>query len=123
MASLNIDISEVRALASRLDTSGPRVGAVASRLLRRTGALIEREAKALVAVDTGALKNSISTTVTGDGRRGQMTVEIGPTLEYGPFQEFGTSRQPGKAYMGPAFDRHAPGYADTLAAAIEQDLL
>jgi HK97 gp10 family phage protein len=112
---ISIDVSEVRALGSRLQTAGGRVGSLASTALRKTAYDIEADAKILAPVDTGNLRNSISTTISGDGRFGTMTAEIGPTAEYGIYQEFGTSTQPGTPFMGPAFDRRVPGYTSALA--------
>lgn len=120
--SISIDVSEGRALASRFTTLSGRLGARAAAVLRKTAFDIEADAKALAPVDTGALRASISTTVTGDGRNGSMTAEIGPTVEYGVFQEFGTSTQPGQPYLGPAYDRRIEGYSDALASIIEESI-
>jgi HK97 gp10 family phage protein len=121
--SVDFDFSQVRALGSRIKTSGGRVGAAASAALRKTAFDIEADAKALAPVASietsgyvgGNLRNSISTTIEGDGRHGLMTVEIGPTADYGIYQEYGTSTQPGTPFMGPAFDRRVPGYTEALA--------
>lgn len=118
--SIELDISQVRALSSRLNTAGPRLGATASAVFRKTVHDIEADAKALAPVDTGALRGSISSTITGDGRFGRMAAEIGPTVDYGVFQEFGTSTQPGTPFMGPAFDRRIPGYTEALAILAER---
>lgn len=112
---INFDASEVRALGSRIKASGPRIGAAASAALRKTAFDIEADAKALAPVDTGNLMNSISAEIAGDGRFGTMSAEIGPTAEYGIYQEFGTSTQPGTPFMGPAFDRRVPAYTEALA--------
>jgi HK97 gp10 family phage protein len=119
---ITIDTSEVRALGSRVKNSGARIGAAGSAAMRKTALDIEADAKALAPVDTGDLQNSISTTITGDGRHGAMTAEIGPTVEYGIYQEFGTSTQPGTPFLGPAFDRRAPGFTEALAQIAEQSL-
>lgn len=111
-----IDVSEVRALGARLSNAGRRVGAEASQLLRVTAFRIQADAQALAPVDTGFLKSSISPpTFTGNGNAGIMTAEIGPTAEYGIYQEYGTSTQPGQPFMGPAFDRQVPGFTAALA--------
>lgn len=112
---INVDTSQVRALSSRIALAGARVGAQGAAALRKTALDIEADAKQLAPVDTGNLKNSISTSFTGDGRSGGMTAEVGPTAEYGIYQEFGTSTQPGTPFMGPAYDRRVPGYLDALA--------
>lgn len=113
--SIEVDLSQVRALGTRLATAGGRVGARGALALRKTAHDIEADAMALAPVDTGALRSSISTSIEGDGRRGAITAEIGPTVEYGIYQEFGTSTQPGQPYLGPAYDRRVPGYTQALA--------
>lgn len=117
---IDIDLSEVRALGSQVAGAGGRLGAAGSMILRRTAAAIQADAQALAPVDTGNLRSSISTTTTGDGRNGTMTAEIGPTAEYGVFQEYGTSTQPGQPFMGPAFDRQIGGFTEALAQAAAQ---
>lgn len=117
-----LDITQARAVASRMSSAGGRVGAGGAMLLRRTAYAIEGTAKALAPVDTGFLRGSITTTVDGDGRFGSMSAVVGPTAEYGIYQEYGTSTQPGQPYLGPAFDTHAPGYAAALADLAAEEL-
>jgi HK97 gp10 family phage protein len=113
---ISIDTSEVRALAVGLRGAGKRVGARSATALRKAAHDIESDAKLLAPVDTGALKNSISTTITGDGRGWSMTAEIGPTVDYGIHQEYGTSTQSGTPFMGPAFDRRIPAFTEAMYA-------
>lgn len=117
---VTLDTSQARALGSRVATAGPRIGAAGAAVLRRTASAIEADAKSLAPVDTGALRSSISASFEGDGRNGSMSAEIGPTVEYGVYQEFGTSTQSGTPFMGPAFDRQAPGFAEALAQIAER---
>lgn len=120
---INVDVSEARAVASRIGSAGGRVGAAASAALRKTALDIEADAKQLAPVDTGNLRNSISTDVTGDGRHGAMAAEVGPTAEYGIYQEYGTSTQPGTPSLGPAYDRRIGPYSEALAQLAVQELL
>lgn len=121
-----LDISELVQVASRIESSAGRVGARTSAVVRRTALAIEADAKALAPVaeiDGGTLRNSISTTVTGDGRHGAMTAEIGPTAEYGIYQELGTSVMAAQPYLGPAFDRQIGGYTEAIAKLASDDLV
>ncbi len=120
---ISVDTSEVRALASRMATAGARVGAQGALLLRKTAFDIEADAKQFAPVDTGALRNSISSSFDGDGRHGAMTAEIGPTVDYGIYQEFGTSTQPGTPFLGPAFDRRVPSYNEALGILAARELI
>ncbi|WP_210651342.1 HK97-gp10 family putative phage morphogenesis protein [Nocardioides sp. SYSU D00065] len=110
------DASEFHGLAVKLQRASAQVGAAAAAAVRKTAFDIEADAKALAPVDTGNLRNSISTDITGDGRFGAITADIGPTAEYGAFVEYGTSRMGPQPYMAPAFERREP----TLTAALEQ---
>jgi HK97 gp10 family phage protein len=100
----------VRRLQATLTRKEGTVGAQAARALRKTAHDIEADAKALAPVDTGALKNSISTDISGDGRFASMHAEIGPTVDYAHFVEAGTSRMGPQPYMRPAAERRFPGF-------------
>lgn len=116
MAEINIDVYELSALAATLRASGPRVGTRVSQAVRKSALDVERGAKMLAPVDTGNLRNSISTTITGSGSAASISADIGPTANYGAYLEYGTSRMRPQPYMGPALDRVEPGFV----AAIEQ---
>lgn len=114
-----IDSREITAWAQTLKRASGSVGAKMSAALRKAAFSIERDAKILAPVDTGTLQGSISTTVTGDGRHGAMEAVIGPTVEYAPFVEFGTSRTAPQAFLGPATDRHLPGLEQAFVKIME----
>lgn len=111
-----LDMAEINTLAVSLTNAAGQVGTRAASVVRKTAADIEGTSKQFAPVDTGALRNSIGYDVTGDGRFGQIEAEIGPTVNYGAHVEWGTSRQAPQAFMGPALDRHTPGFV----AALEQ---
>jgi HK97 gp10 family phage protein len=98
------DFSQVNRLAFDIGKVTAEAQVLASKAVRKTLFDIEADAKQLAPVDTGNLRNSISTEVN----RGGLGGEVGPTAEYGIYQEYGTSTQSGTPYMGPAFDRRAP---------------
>lgn len=113
---MDIDMREVRAIALKLGKNSGGSGATAAAAVRRTAYAIERDAKVLCPVDTGALRNSISTSFEGDGRFRGITAEIGPTAEYGLYVEEGTSRMSGQPYLGPSYDKNIGGLQTALAA-------
>lgn len=113
---MDIDVSELNTLALQLPASAGAVGAASAAAIKKTALAIERDAKIFAPVDTGALRSSISTSFTGDGRYGAVEAEIGPTVDYAAYVEYGTSVHAPQAYMGPAFDRHA----GELVAVLEQ---
>lgn len=97
-----IDLREVDALARTLIGKAVTVEKAAATIVAAGAYSIERDAKSLAAVDTGNMKNSVSTEVDG------LTAEVGPTAEYAPYVEGGTSTQAAQPFMGPAFDRNLP---------------
>jgi HK97 gp10 family phage protein len=107
----NVDTSELNRIAIDLGRSGPAAVAAVRRVLDRSAAAIERDAKAFCPVDTGFLRNSISRDVFG------LTAEVGASASYAAFVEYGTSRTAPRAFLGPAFDRNAPDFVEAVAAA------
>lgn len=108
-------IEDLMKVEADLGVAGARIGAQGAAIVRRTALAIEGTGKELVHVDTGATKNSIGTDFAGDGRSGVIESETGPTTDWAPHLEYGTSRMGPFPFMGPAFDRHAP----TFLAAVE----
>jgi HK97 gp10 family phage protein len=111
----SFEYGEVMTLAVDLASESGAIGAKASKVLRRSALAIERDAKVMVPVDTGFLKNSITTDLEGDGRFMGMAAEIGPTANYGGYVEYGTSRMSPQPYMGPAFDKNKDGFERGIA--------
>ena len=103
---LSFDTSELLALSSDLGKASGKVTRQAQLLVRASALRIEGEAKRFAPVDTGALRNSIGTAISGGG----LTAEIAATVAYAPYVEYGTRRMAPRAFMGPAFDRIAPDF-------------
>lgn len=95
--------TDVKKLQAKLDAVGPANKARAERALRKAAKDVERDAKLLVPVDTGALKNSI-----GIDQPSPSQAIIGPTMNYASYVERGTSRQAPQPYMRPAAERNVP---------------
>lgn len=106
--------AEMMRLSVDLGNAGARVGARAGQALVKAAHDIQAGAQTRSPVDTGYLRSSISTSVTGSG--GTVTAEIGPTANYGGYVENGTSQQRAQPYLRPATDAVLPGYE----AALEQ---
>ena len=75
---------------------------------------IEKDAKQRMtdwpAVDTGDTRGSIFV----DPGTPSFSQRIGPTTEYAPFIEFGTSRMSARPFMIPALEKEAPRFQDAL---------
>ena len=111
---VEFDMTEINTLAVGLRSAAGQAGARASLVVRKTALDVEATAKTFAPVDTGALRNSIGHDLTGDGRYGRIEAEIGPTVDYAPYVEWGTSRNAPQAFMGPALDRHTPDFITAL---------
>ena len=60
----------------------------AEKALKKSCALLEREAKIKAPKDTGALRNSITSRIVNDGD--EIAGEVYTPLEYAPYIEYGT---------------------------------
>ena len=116
MATIEFDGSEInRFIASMNDIPGDVLAKVILAT-RKAGADTKRDAQGFAPVDTGFLKGSIG--YDTDIRADSVSVEIGPTAEYGVWLEEGTSTMAPHAFMGPAFDRNAFYYEQALASVL-----
>ena len=110
--AFTIDTSQLNALTASLVKAESTAKTMAGVAVAKTALDCEAAAKRHAPVRSGALRDSIGTTIAGD----RMSAEIGPTVNYGPYQEYGTSRPGGTAhpYMGPAVNEVTPGFISAL---------
>ena len=105
------DFSELTRLAADLGKASADVTRKASMVVRKSAFDIERFAKTRAPVDTGNLRNSISTAVGSGG----LSAEIGPTAHYGIYLEYGTRHiSPPRPYMGPATAAVEPSFVEAI---------
>lgn len=86
-------------------------------VVRKASFDVEGQAKNRAPVDTGALKNSISTEFEDNG----LTGIIAPHVEYATFVEFGTRRMSAQPYMTPAAEAVKPAFVAAMKQML-QDL-
>jgi HK97 gp10 family phage protein len=86
---------------SVLDRITANIKPNARRIVNTYGIEIASDAAANAPVDTGALRSSITSEskMTGD-----MTFTVSDGVEYGVYQEFGTSRMSAQPFMIPAIE-------------------
>lgn len=113
---MGFDTSELQALAVDLEKSGAKVIERARLAVAKVALDVEATAKTLAPVDTGNLKNSISSEIDG------LTAEVSASTSYSDYVEYGTSRMAAQPYMGPAFDEHAPNLEKALGQIGEKAL-
>jgi HK97 gp10 family phage protein len=94
MTTIKIDTRELDRISEKLDTS-------ARKVLTALAFQVEGEAKQLSPVDTGAMRASIFTEVFS---RGENVARIGPTVEYAPYVELGTSKMAAQPFLFPALE-------------------
>ena len=97
-------------LSADLGKASYEVTRKAQAVVAKTAHDIEADAKSFAPVDTGMLRNSISTTIGASG----LSAEIGPTVHYAPFLEYGTRRMRPQPYMGPAAERRAEPFVQAI---------
>ena len=110
------DFGEVRVLAADLRRASLSVQRRAAMVVRTSAFLVEAAAKRLAPVDTGFLRNSIGVDWAG------VSAVIGPTAEYGPYQEFGTAHNPPQPYMNPAADQVEPMFIAAMERLVSEAL-
>lgn len=77
--------------------------------LQRVAIAVQNEARQLCPVDTGRLRASIQH-VMGEDDRGPYA-DVGTNVQYGPYVEYGTSRQAAQPFMRPALLLAAEAWA------------
>ncbi len=90
-------------------------GAV-ERACQETAEAVKAEAQSRARVDTGAMRDSIETTVSGGSGRRTITASIG--VDYGIYHELGTSRISAQPMLRPAIDQEAPKLTQRIRAAM-----
>lgn len=99
---------------NRIREINDRIPNVVASLIRKAVSETESLAKIRVPVATGALKNSITSSLEA---RGNVVVgEVGTSLHYAAYVEYGTRFSPAQPYLVPAFDRVRMSLAGALGA-------
>lgn len=84
------------------------------KALTECGLVAEGYAKLMCPVDTGNLRNSITTNVV----MAEKACYVGTNVEYAPYVELGTYKQSAQPYLKPAI----ANYAETYKMIIEREL-
>lgn len=108
---INWDVHELGALAVDLGDAGPRVLRQARLVVAKSAVDVQRVSQQTAPVKTGLLKSSIGFDLLDTGLR----AEIGPTVEYGHYVEFGTSRMAPRGYMLAGLTAATPGFLAAMA--------
>lgn len=110
---ITVDFSELYAFGAHLEDVSREALPLARAAIQKTAADIKREAQAFAPVgETGNLRSSI--TYETKSLASSVEAEIGPSVHYGHYVEYGTSRMAPRAYLGPAFDRNVGQFEQAL---------
>ena len=97
----------------KLDPRWRQVEDKIKAVLKIAAFAVERKGKEKSPVDTGANRDSIFVAEVDD-IGGAPAYRIGPTTEYGPFLEFGTSKMSARPYMIPALESESPRLKEAI---------
>lgn len=86
------------------------------KVVKQTAFNVEAYAKSVVHVETGNLKNSITTEFEDDG----LTAIVAPHTEYAAYVEFGTRRSSAYPYMTPAAERNGPAFVAAMKQMLQE---
>jgi len=111
---------EVVALQHRLNTSAAQVRARAAVVVRAAGLMVERDAKVACPVDTGYLRSSISSRMSGNATTAR--AEVSAAANYAIWVEHGTSRMAPQPFLLPAFERNKQPFIEALRQMVDGTL-
>ena len=97
---------------SLLDKLTAEIAPRASKVVESYGFKITSEAAQDAAVDTGALRNSIT---SESHMQEPLLFIVQDGVEYGAFVELGTSRQAARPFMVPAIENNRDGFIQAFA--------
>lgn len=101
---MGVTIKGLGSLKAKLNKLDPLTRAAVTRGVQLAAVKVEGDAKTIAPVDTGALRDSITT--SGKSTATGAEASIGSSLEYAPFIELGTSRMQAQPYLHPALQKN-----------------
>ena len=109
-------MSDLARFAADLRENADTLTRRASQVVRKAALDTMADAKMVAPVDTGNLRNSITT----DARPGDLRAVVEATTDYAAYVEFGTRRMRPQPYMRPAQDRNTPGFFEAVSQLAEE---
>ena len=108
-------MSDLTRFAADLRENADTLTRRASQVVRKAALDTMADAKTLAPVDTGNLRNSITT----DARQGDLVAVVEATADYAAAVEFGIEQRP-QPFMRPAQDRNTPGFLEAISQLAEE---
>lgn len=112
---VTVDVSEMK---RELDRASDELLAAFSEVVKESAQSVRQNARRLVPVDTGNLRDSITHRSKGELRR---EVYIDTTdATYGHIVEFGSANRPEKPFMGPAAELERADFKQRVIAVVKK---
>lgn len=111
-----MEVKGVEGVVNKLSQMNIVVQTETKMALKEAGMKIQADAKRNVLVDTGRLKNSITTEIWNGG----YTVTVGTNVKYAPFVEYGTKYWGGKPFLRPAYKDNTENIQRELKKILEK---
>ena len=117
---MGVSVEGIREVTKQLEEFANQVTKQLPQIVEKSVSPLKDSAKEKAPVITGALRDSIviDVEVTPEG----VTVEVGPTVDYGDDVEFGGLRRPAKPYLRSAADETENLVVDSLVDALDKVL-
>ena len=109
-------MSDLARFAEDLRENADTLTRRASQVVRKAALDTMADAKTLAPVDTGNLRNSITT----DARQGDLVAVVEATADYAAHVEFGISRTRPQPFMRPAQDRNTDPFIEAVSQLAEE---
>lgn len=110
---MGIHVTGLREVQVRLNGASRAAVPLLRSVVEKSTREVEADAKSLAPVDTGALRSSIASTISGGGST--ITGEVQPGVNYAIYQEMGTSRMAAQPFLFPALERQAGPFQAAVA--------
>jgi HK97 gp10 family phage protein len=94
---------------NRIPEVAAQIHAAVGQAVQQTAAQVQTDAKSIVPVRTGALRDSIKTEMVGD-----LAAVVGSDLYYAVFVELGTRRMTARPFLTPAMETARVQFPSTI---------
>ncbi len=109
---MEIHIEGLDSVRDMLSERAEQIAENIAKGVAEAGEIVKGEAKHLAPVDTGALKDSITSVASGN------TAIVGTNIEYGIYQEMGTYKMAAQPYLVPALKNKENEVRETIKNAV-----
>ncbi|RLD18800.1 MAG: hypothetical protein DRI69_09645 [Bacteroidetes bacterium] len=120
---MTVTVRGISAVIRNIAKLNTQIEEGARKAQMRAALEVEREAVALVPVDTGRLKGSIDVQEVGDVLEVGSGVKAGSNVSYAHFVEFGTNKQAAQPYLQPAVEIVRHKYPDMIVNDVQTEIM